>query len=105
MKVLFSSKAGMVLASLYVLVILVAALESCGNKPEPMEGFGFLILTAPWSFLLGILLSNLGVITLEDADSFLFLLVAFGGAINIALLLVAGHFLTRLFEYLSKLKP
>ena len=104
MKGVFKSKAGMVMACIYILFILIAGLEVYGSKPEPMDGFGLLILTAPWSFLLGIFLSSVGIITLENGDSYLIVLIIFGGAINIAILLVVGHFLTKLFEYLTTQK-
>jgi hypothetical protein len=89
------------MACVYIALILLAGLETYGSKPEPMDGFGLLILTAPWSFLLGIFLSSVGVISLENGDSYLFILVIFGGVINVGILLVVGHFLAKLFDYLT----
>lgn len=101
MKGVFKSKVGMAMSCVYVLLLIAAVLEAFGSKPEPMDSLGLLILTAPWSFFLGILMSSLGVITLENGDSFVLLLVAFGGAINIVILLLIGRLITKLFQYFT----
>lgn len=95
------SKVGIALACVYLLAMFVALLEAYGSKSERMDSLGLLILTAPWSFFLGILLSKLNIINIENGDTFLPFLVTFGGIINILILLLIGGLLTKLFIYLS----
>lgn len=96
------SKLGMFLAGIYVLLIFYAVLEGIGTRPHSMDGLAFLILTAPWSFLLAFLFDGLGA-TSKDNAPFLYLYVAFGGLVNISILYLIGCLLTKLWKYLSSI--
>ena len=97
----FKSKLGMFFAGIYLLLIFYAILEINSGPPKPMSGFGMLILTAPWSFLLAMLFDSLGIITKENGDSLLYIYVAFGGLINASTLYLIGCLLTKALKFLS----
>jgi hypothetical protein len=102
MKEIFRSKLGWILALVYLLLIIAASFEACLSKPQPMDSLGLLILTAPWSFLLGIVLSKIGVITVDNGDSFLPMIVSFGVTLNLLIFLLSGHLITRFARYLTR---
>jgi len=101
MKNFFKSRVGLAFAGIYFLLILYAAVEGIRPPPKPMDGFAMLILTAPWSFLLLILLDNWGIIGEKNGDSFLPLFVIVGGLINATILYLIGYLLTRMASYFS----
>jgi hypothetical protein len=95
------SKLGILLVSVYLLLISYAVFEINSSPPKPMSGFGMLILTAPWSFWLALLFENLGIMTKENGDSFLYIYVAFGGLCNAAILYLIGCVFTKVLKFLS----
>lgn len=100
MKRVLKSRFGLAMAGVYVLLIVLALIEAYGSKPEPMDSLGLMILTAPWSYFIVILLFKIGVITTENGDSFLPFIVIIAEAINVLILLFAGYLLTKLLRYL-----
>ena len=95
----FKSKTGIVFAGIYLFFVIFALIDYALSPPVVMGGFALLILTAPWGFFLGILLDKLGVLTPENGDSFLPLLVMFGGLINASILSFLGHLLEKIVKY------
>jgi hypothetical protein len=83
---------------IYMLCVFYAVIEGYGFKPQPMDSFALLIITAPWSFLLLITLESVGVITEQNGDSFIFLLVMFGALINLLILYLLGYLITRIIH-------
>jgi hypothetical protein len=98
MSKLLKSKLGMVFAGIYLLVLFMALVEGNIGHPEPMDNFGLLILTAPFSFFLGILFDNLGLITKENNDALFYAYVIFGGLINALILYLIGYLFTKLLN-------
>lgn len=86
----FRSKLGVFFAGIYLLIILYAALEGISRPPEPMSGFAMLILTAPFSFLLALVLDFLGVLKSETGDTLIYPVVIFGTIMNMAILYLIG---------------
>jgi len=86
----FRSKLGIFFAGIYLLVILYAALEGVSRPPEPMSGFAMLILTAPFSFLLALVLDFLGVLRSETGNILIYPVVVFGAVMNMAILHLIG---------------
>ena len=93
---LLKSKLGLFLTGVYLIMVCYAVLEGSSAKPEPMDNFALIIVTSPWSFLLMLLLAKLGIMTTENGDSFLPLLVIFGGLINALILYWIGYLVTKL---------
>lgn len=98
----YKSKLGLFLVGIYVFLILLALIEVGTRPPEPMVGLGFLILTAPWSFLFFFLFYALGIITSESDDSFFPIFIVLSGFINILILYFIGYLIGKLFNFLSK---
>ena len=94
------SKLGMFIAGIYLLLIFYAIVEGVGSRPHSMDGLAFLILTAPWSFLLLLLLESLGITIVENYPLF-YLSVAFGGLINASTLYLIGCLFTKALKFLS----
>lgn len=94
---MFKSKLGMFLAGIYLIVLFYALIEANTPPPEPKDGFALLILTAPCSFLLGILLDNLLITTKENSDSLLYVYIASGGLINASILYLVGWLSAKIF--------
>lgn len=90
MPMFFRSKLGLLFASVYLLVVLYAALEGVNRAPEPMSGFAMVILTAPFSFLLAVVLEALGILSSETGDALIYPVVAFGAIMNMAILHLIG---------------
>ena len=91
----YRSKIGTTLASLYVLLLiwaLVAFLNTYTTNPR--AGIGFLILTLPGSFALGIMFDFFGV---RSGMNIGFICVFFGGAVNALGLYFLGYLFTTMF--------
>ena len=98
------SKLGVFLAGIYLLLVVYALIEYSVQPPVIMGEFALFILTAPWSFLLLLLLENLGITVVENYPLFYFSVVL-GGLINAATLFFVGYFVTKLFRFLASIKP
>ncbi len=61
---------GMILAGIYLLVIAYAVFEYLSTPPGIMKEFALLILTAPFSFVLLLVLSAIGLMDGNDAMVF-----------------------------------
>jgi len=96
------SKLGMFLTGIYVLLIFYAILEVIGSPPHSMNGLAFLILTAPWSFLLLFLFDSLKIVTKENY-LLLYLSIIVGGVINASILYLIGCLLSKTLKYLSSI--
>ena len=92
----------MFLAGAYLLAFIYAMVEYCTSPPKPMSGFGVLIITAPWSFFLKVLLDGLGIMTEENGDSLIFVLIVFGALTNALIICFFGSLLSNIINYLSK---
>src|SRR3954471_14428606 len=98
----FKTTTGVVLICIYLLAVFYATIEGLGSKPQPMDSFALLIVTAPWSFLLLVLLEKVGIITEQNGDSFVFLIVFFGALINSLILYFLSYWITGLIRRIQK---
>lgn len=93
----FKSKVGLIFGCIYLLSIFYGISEAFGGKPHSTDSLALLILTAPWSFLLLLLLESAGFVVKENY-AMLFLSLAFGGSINASILYLLGCILAWLFS-------
>lgn len=91
----------MVVAGIYLLTVIFSLIEYVASPPAIMAEFALLILTAPCSFLLLELFESLGSITNENGDSLIYVLVIFGGLINVSILYLLGLFLSKIWSLVS----
>ena len=100
-KQLHKSKLGIFLAGIYVLFIILALIEAGASPPHAMTGVAFLVLSAPWSFLLLFLFESLGILTEESVKFFGWISIFFGILVNTSVLFLIGCLLTKALRVLS----
>ncbi len=101
---MLKSKLGVFFVAIYVSVVFYAIVESKSSPPEPMDDFALLILTAPFSFLVGILFDILGLTKKESGDSLIYIYVFFGGLVNASIFYLIGCFFHKAFNLFSSSK-
>lgn len=97
----FKSSFGIFLAGVYLLIVILSLMDYALSPPAIMFEFGLLILTAPFSFLLEIVLSSLNILTEENSGFLIYVLVGFGGVINGFILYFIGWLITKIIKLLS----
>lgn len=103
MSLLIKYKIAMAVALIYFAIVLYAIVEYNSVGPEPMSGFGLLILTLPWSFIFLLIFESTGLAA-NGNDIVLQATVLFAGMINTLLFYFFGYFLTRGFHHLTNTK-
>jgi hypothetical protein len=94
------SKLAMFFTGIYALLIFYSILEAIVSSPHSMKGLAFLILTAPWSFLVLLLFDSLGIVTKENY-ALLYFSIALGGLMNASILYLFGCLLSKALTFLS----
>ena len=97
----FKSNFGIFLAGIYLLIVILSLMDYALSPPAIMFEFGLLILTAPFSFLLEVVLSALNILTEENSGFLIYVLVGFGGVINGFILYFIGWLITKIIKLLS----
>jgi len=98
---LLRSKLGAFFSSVYLIIVLYAMLEGVGKPPEAMQAFALMILTAPFSFLLALLLESIGILTSKNAGQLVSIPIIFGAIANLAIFYLIGCGVARIFVYLD----
>lgn len=98
---MLKSSFGILLAGAYLLIVILSLIDYALSPPAIMFEFGLLILTAPSSFLLEIVLGNLNILTEENSGFLIYVLVGIGALFNCFVLYLMGWLVTKIVNYFS----
>ena len=95
---LFNFNLGVIIATIYLVLFLIAIIELNASRPDPLSGLGLLFLTAPWSFILLKIFNESGVLANARNPFTFYTLIIFCSLINAFILYFLGNLIVKVLK-------
>ena len=89
---------GVIIATIYLFLFLMAIIEFNVSRPDALSGLGLLFLTAPWSFILLDIIVKHQIVLAENNPFIFYALITFCALINASILYLLGSLLTKVLK-------